>query len=385
MYTEKELVGIAKRENNNLRKYLVLNRLQGKHIPVNPQDAFAMFDALAEEVRVHYVEQSLLLVGFAETATAIGARMAVVLDANYIQTTREQVDGADYLYFTESHSHATEQKLVRGGLECLLKQADRIIFIEDEVTTGNTIQKIIDIMRQRYGKNLKFSVASLLNGMNETALEKYQGQNIGIHYLVKTQHEGYTELAERYQGDGQLWKMENTAPAVSLREFVLHGYQNTRCGVQGQEYEKACQQLWKQLKDKLKLQQRRNQEPKKEQREILVLGTEEFMYPALFVAKCLKDEGFHAYSHSTTRSPILTSHEPEYPLQERYELVSFYEWERRTFIYNLRSYDTVIILTDAENMTEAGKHTLMQALERNQCKDIILVQWKEELTDANLV
>ncbi len=40
MYKEEDLVRIAKRENNTKRKYLVVNRLQGKHIPVSPKNAF---------------------------------------------------------------------------------------------------------------------------------------------------------------------------------------------------------------------------------------------------------------------------------------------------------------------------------------------------------
>ena len=48
MYTEAELVRIAKRENNTRRKYLVVNRLQGKHIPVSPKEALQMFRSLAE-------------------------------------------------------------------------------------------------------------------------------------------------------------------------------------------------------------------------------------------------------------------------------------------------------------------------------------------------
>ena len=51
MYKEKQLVGIAKRENNTKRKYLVVNRLQGKHIPVSAKEAFRMFSELAAQVR----------------------------------------------------------------------------------------------------------------------------------------------------------------------------------------------------------------------------------------------------------------------------------------------------------------------------------------------
>ena len=38
-YTEKDLVKIAKRENNTKRNYLVVDPLQGKHIPVVPSKA----------------------------------------------------------------------------------------------------------------------------------------------------------------------------------------------------------------------------------------------------------------------------------------------------------------------------------------------------------
>ena len=60
--------------------------------------------------------------GFAETATAIGARLAVRLHAYYIQTTREQIPGVSYLYFTEAHSHAAEQKLVKKVLNASLQR-----------------------------------------------------------------------------------------------------------------------------------------------------------------------------------------------------------------------------------------------------------------------
>ena len=38
MYTEKDLVAIAKRENNKKRNYLVVNRIQAKHVPVAPKE-----------------------------------------------------------------------------------------------------------------------------------------------------------------------------------------------------------------------------------------------------------------------------------------------------------------------------------------------------------
>ena len=117
MYQESDLVCIGKRENNKKRNYLVVNKLQGKHIPVSPSKALGMFDALADILKEKYSGKKLLLVGFAETATAIGAEIAIKLGAYYIQTTREIIDNVSYLFFSEAHSHATEQKLVKEDIE----------------------------------------------------------------------------------------------------------------------------------------------------------------------------------------------------------------------------------------------------------------------------
>ena len=140
-YNKSDLVNIAKRENNNKRGYLVVNPLQGKHVPASPTDSFRLFHQLSNLIADKYDKESTLIIGFAETATAIGACVAADLDMHYVQTTRECIEYVDYIFFEESHSHATEQKLVRNGIERLIMKGKikRIVFVEDEVTTGNTI------------------------------------------------------------------------------------------------------------------------------------------------------------------------------------------------------------------------------------------------------
>lgn len=71
MYTE-NIIAIAKRENNAKRKFLVVNKYQGKHVPVSPDLPFKMFSALADLVAERCKGERLLLIGFAETATTIG-------------------------------------------------------------------------------------------------------------------------------------------------------------------------------------------------------------------------------------------------------------------------------------------------------------------------
>ncbi len=157
-----DLIRIAKREHNKKRNYLVVNRLQGKHIPVQPDQALGMFAQLAERLEKRFDGEKTLVIGFAETATAIGATVAIKLGAYYIQTTREEVEGAQYLYFSEEHSHATQQRLVRQDLDGIMPKIGDVVFVEDEVTTGNTIRNLVQTLEQVYPRHAKYTVASIL-------------------------------------------------------------------------------------------------------------------------------------------------------------------------------------------------------------------------------
>lgn len=372
MYNENNLVRIAKRENNNKRKYLVVNRLQGKHIPTSPSSALEMFDRLADILKLEYKNEKLLLAGFAETATAIGARVAINLGTNYIQTTREIIGGADYLFFTEAHSHATEQKLVKNDIDSVIADVDRIIFIEDEVTTGNTILDIVNIIEKNYHIKVKFSIASILNGMDEKALEIFEKRNIKVHYLVKTNHECYTEIAENYAGDGRFIVKNIQDTNIKYNVIEAREYKNPRRLVSSYEYQEACEKLFDKVADEIKFTK---------DEKVLVLGTEESMYPALYIGHRLERQGMIVKSHSTTRSPIAVSSENDYPVHTRYELLSLYDSERKTFIYDLEKYDKVLIVTDAieynnEFLEGVGINSLINALKANNNESIYLINWR---------
>ena len=471
IYQEQDLVTVAKRENNTKRNYLIVNRRQGKHIPVCPKEALEMFSALADIVRQAYRNERLLIIGFAETATAIGAAVAVELGQYYIQTTRENVEGVDdYVYFTEAHSHATEQKVVRADVESVvcgrkntyggqtdgtvvtmeepLKPIDRIVFIEDEVTTGNTILSAIEkieeletikAIEKAHGSKLCFSVASILNGMDSAAEAIFQKRQIPLHYLVKIDHAKYPQLAENYRGDGNymncsndesesrvkledseinqfgeinginkinqinknnfganklnnVYYLKNNTNSICfnsacsdinyinnkcyyidsfdnrcfIKEFTVEGCRNARRIQDAKVYQNACEQLCQKICAQIELPN-----------QILVLGTEEFMYPALLLAAKLEEQGKSVRFHATTRSPIAVSTESEYPLHTRYELASIYDNQRKTFVYDLAAYNAVIIISDAPITSAEGKNSIYKALAHSGNQNITLVQWKE--------
>lgn len=377
-YQQKDLVRIAKRENNTKRNYLVVDPLQGKHVPVEPSKALNLFKSLAEKLQGKYEGERLLLIGFAETATAIGAQAAITLGTKYIQTTREVIPDARYLFFSEAHSHATEQKLVKDDIDRVINDIDRIVFIEDEVTTGNTIMNIIKIITKEYQKKIKFAVASLLNGMTEESLKIYQDEKIELHYLVKTDHSGYGAVAEQYRCDGlyicaipENHTHESADIDVqsekNMREHIISipGWMNARRFVDAKQYEAACKKLAKTVITETVVKQGER---------VLVIGTEEFMYPALLTGYEIEKMGCVVRCHSTTRSPIAVSTEEEYPLHCRYELRSLYDPDRKTFIYDLENYDRVIVMTDAALASLKGLETLIYAL-RMKNENITVIRW----------
>lgn len=377
-YQQKDLVRIAKRENNTKRSYLVVDPLQGKHVPVEPSKALNLFKSLAEKFQGKYEGERLLLIGFAETATAIGAQAAITLGTKYIQTTREVIPDARYLFFSEAHSHATEQKLVKDDIDRVINDIDRIVFIEDEVTTGNTIMNIIKIITKEYQKKIKFAVASLLNGMTEESLKIYQDEKIELHYLVKTDHSGYGAVAEQYRCDGlyicaipENHTHESADIDVqsekNMREHIISipGWMNARRFVDAKQYETACKKLAETVIAETSVKQGER---------VLVIGTEEFMYPALLTGQEIEKIGCDVRCHSTTRSPIAVSTEEEYPLHCRYELCSLYDPERKTFIYDLENYDRVIVMTDSALASLKGLETLIYAL-RMKNENISVIRW----------
>ena len=367
MYREEDLVVIGKRVNNQKRSYLVIDPLQGKHIPVEPGKALGLFDALAAIIADRYQDERLLLIGFAETATAIGAETAIRMGAKYIQTTREQIPGVEYLFFTEAHSHASEQKLVKDDLDGIIDEIDRIIYIEDEVTTGNTILNIVNILEDLYGGRLRFSVASLLNGMTEEHRKEYAERGIEIHYLLKTDHGNYSRIAENYRDNGVCVPCDISS-VDSVREVCFSGRMDARRLVDAAEYQEACESLWRQIESIA---------DRKEGERILVIGTEEFMFPALFVAARMEEKGCCVRCHSTTRSPIAVSSDQGYPLGTRYELRSLYDPDRITYLYDIGSYDSVYVITDAWGSEEAGRNSLLRALGKKN-SNIHLIRWCQD-------
>lgn len=369
-YEVQDLVRIAKRHHNTKRTYLLVNPLQGKHIPVSPSASLEMMGSLGEKLRQRF-PSARLVIGFAETATAIGAVAAGCIspDCVYIHTTRELLDDRQCLYFQEEHSHATDQTLCGDRLRACLNATPQVIFVDDELSTGKTLLNIIDQLRRALpelqGKQLvAASIVNRLSPENETRLLE---AGVVCEPLLRLPQEDYTSYVSQFETTAAIDCRGAELPPVDLQtRQVRLDSDSPRTGVRIGSYLGACGELIRGVMPWI-------QERLRPHGQILVLGTEEFMYPALALAKAIEELNCTASTvfHATTRSPIAVCGHPNYPIFNGCRLDSFYEAGRDTYIYDLRRYDTAVIFSESGQNSLSAVRSLASALYQNGCSHIL--------------
>ena len=360
-YTSENMLKIAKRYNNSKRSYLLVNPLQAKHMAVNPEKSLNMMNALGKILSEKYPDTKLVI-GFAETATAIGAEVARCFnnDCNYIHTTREDIE--NYIPFSEEHSHAVEQKLCSENLTEYLSETKSVIFIDDEISTGKTLINIIDNFRKEFPElNQKEIIcASLINRVSDENMKRLEISGIKCEYLLKLPDEDY-EIKVKDIKVSESQKITDTSLKNPIKSIYTVPVMNTRKGVNINEYYNFC----------IKTADKIIQKTGKLCGDTLVLGTEEFMYPALILGQKI---GENAFCHATTRSPVGIYSDENYPIKEGFKIPSFYDENRETYIYNLRKYNNVIIFTDSKEIPQKAIYSLAKILENHECENIFIVK-----------
>lgn len=365
-YTKETTLRVAKRYRNAKRAYLLVNPLQAKHMPVSPTEALTMMRTLGEGLRQEFPGARLVL-GFAETATALGAAVASRLgpDCAFLTTTREAGEGPGWVRFLEEHSHAAEQKLWGGDLDALLQKTDTVLFVDDEISTGKTLRNMVAQLTRRWPAlgEKTLVAASLLNRVTPEQEEALVDAGITCRCLVRLPQEDHTaQVAD--------WTVTEAPPAVpqnlSFRQETLpgEGLLDPRKTLRIGAYDSSCQAVAEAMLS-------HTLGPVETLGKTLVLGTEECMYPALRLGERLERLGAEVCCHATTRSPIGLCDAPGYPIRSGWKLPSFYEEERTTYVYNLKEYDTVIVVSDTKKTDLRAIQALASVL---TCKQLIYTQ-----------
>lgn len=294
---------ICKRENNEKRDFIIVQNFLGKHVPQHPSEITKYFDKLVRAIiygtHSKFDPASLYLgrngiIYFAETALAIGEYLQNNLRIDYaMHTTREKKRNEKvFMKFTEDHCHAPDHIIY--GDKNIVKKLDRILIVDDEITSGNTIEKVINKILE-INPNCEITIASFINLMKPERQLDFFSKKIKIISLVKG------EIKDNA-------KLTNGNP-------MLCSEVNDR-------------------KDSY-----------------LVLGTEEDMYNALMAACRLEKQGYDVYFHASTRSPIVASNEMDYSLKARYDFPSAKDYKRKIYIYNLNNYKQIFVFRNDKTGT----------------------------------
>ena len=342
-FTPDDMIRICKRENNPKRDFLFVNSYQGKHLHVDPSKIFSLYDELILQIKKSINScEKVIVIGFAETATAISQYIAASLPncIYYMQTTREELKNEEILLrFQEEHSHATQHNLY--GDSRFFKECSRVIFVDDEISTGNTILNFIKEL-QKLRLCTKYSVASILNLQNDAWTKKYEEQQIECFYIIRGKIKDLNAKIS-IDDDSEVEKcpkVEGKVKTIELENSVS-SYIRERCGRQPLPFNYYEENIFSSIKEVV------GSFISDEDESALVLGTEEYMFTPMVSANKIQTEfGVNVQFHATTRSPIEASTEKSYAINNRYSIASCYDSRRKTYIYNLKRYDKVFIITD---------------------------------------
>lgn len=372
-YTADDVLRVARRHRNEKRSYLLVNPLQGKHMPVAPGRALTMMKALGEKVAAAH-PAARLVIGFAETATAIGAVVANALAPSclYLQTTREKLaQGEPSIDFLEEHSHAPEQRLALAALEAQLSETDTVVFVDDELSTGRTLANIVEQLQRTLPAlgEKKLVAASILNRLTAEDAERLRAHGVECIALVKLAPADYEAQAAGFMTRAAA-DCRVPSRRYPYRTIALGAHATPRTGVAIRDYGILWQGAGLVLADRIAWAKHES---------ILVLGTEECMLPGLLVGRVLEQKGWeNVFFHATTRSPIGISDAAGYPIEAGWQIRSFYEAARATYIYNLRPYHHAVIVSDTEREADEAVESLARALRESGCTDIVYLMSRDE-------
>ena len=363
-YTRNELFSIAKRYNNLKRTYLIVNKKQAKYLPSKPSETFAMTNALAQKMwKAGVKDENTLVIGFAETATALGRLIADHFSqAFYLTTTREEITGK-CIEFIEalSKSHSFSQ----------------VIFVDDEFTTGRTLRNLAKELLKEVPslRNSKKFAVTIIDRTNEENKANLKELGIEIVSLLSFTDDNFEE---------QVKDIEITEPEKvpeGQKEIItvdhLGNIPNARLGYSCSGINTLAQNLLERYENQI--QQANN---------ILVLGTEEFMAVPIYFAREIEKFGKSVVCHATARSPIgvlkrgrdeliKDTSTIEYPVKEGYKLVSFYQKERSTYLYSMNHYDLVFVLTDSKEIPKGAIKTLSSLMSIYKNYNTKLIQFTD--------
>ncbi len=378
------LFAVARRDNPN-RAPLLVSKVLGKHLDVSPTTAIVAGAALGELVSVALggqreqpsVEQlamalrsgqapsapvraslsgpAAVVLSFAETATAIGHLVRRVLGPGPMaHTTRAlPVDGA-LVTFSEEHSHAVQHRLFHDD-PSVFGEATPVILVDDELTTGRTAMNAIAAI-QRVAPRRNYVIAAYLDLRGPTERDRLAefARRHGLTVDVVSLVSGTASEVDPDGTSAACAAVADPAPAGRGAARTVEVHLGARPTARRGWTEDEQRQVESGAMRAASVLEKRRSGPV-----ALVLGTEELMFIPMLVGSHLSGQ---VVVRSTTRSPILVSSAPGYPITAgvRYDATDGTSGPR--YLYNLDRDDVDDVFLFCEDVDAYGRSDLVGTL-----------------------
>lgn len=371
---------------NKKRQFLFVSKLIAKHLAVHPALALGTGSLLASLLMeksgqppipqnrqlVEMIEsgkacpetsrrslahrnqlpEKTVFIGMAETATGLGhAVFHHFDDAAYIHTTREEMIGVVPAFvFEEEHSHATSHKVYAPP--GMLEEAEVIVLIDDEISTGNTLMNLIAALNAQYPEK-KYISLSILDWRSDSQQQKLEmmakDQNLEIDVLSLQRGEFVLHHSES-PDEGEIRLLEGGGTSVPNRSVQAEPAAEL-VSATGQRYLPITGRFGLTSENHMAIEAWAEQTAAKMpvSENPLIIGIGENMYLPLRFALAL---GGEALVQTTTRSPIFAADEAGYPIKEkvRFKLPDASDVDQ--FLYNISEKNPDRIFLMAESVID---------------------------------
>lgn len=400
------LVGLAVRRNPK-RAQLVVSRVLAKHIPARPAAVRAAGLLLASLVQqaltghttadldgglltdpdrgadvdaraIGAFEGAPLVIGFCETATALGHLVAdAFTGGDYLHTTRRPDPLRPVAAgFDEEHSHAVSHVLQPDGP--LLDDGRPLVLVDDELTTGTTALNTLAALHARSPRPA-YVIAALLDLRPEAARRAFRSRAaaLGVPVTVVALLDGVLEVpvdalsraAGLLAATNAVDPADQQPPTTTVTPWPpgvptggRHGFLATDRPAFTQAVDTAVSAL-----------NLTGLGP------VLVVGTEELIYAPVRVAHALElalrrtGRARQVLVQSTTRSPVVALDVPGYAIRRRLVTTSPDDPSRPSFLYNLKpGYDDIVVVTEDPVDRSAGLLTALRPWARSGVHLLVL-------------
>lgn len=343
-YQLDDLLGFAERINPK-RAFLFVSKVLGRHIPVAPRQMRQAFGDLANLIPDNLPEP-ILVIGMAETAVGLSAGFHQVLQQRYphtllLNSTRHAQNGKLLTTFSEDHSHASQHLIYQSDDETINQQlfaTKTLIMVDDEASTGNTCQNVVNALQQAGLEQLQqVHLATLV----DWSLEK-----INNHQLDNPAFYRHHLLSGDWQWTEKTNAKSVTMPDVATTEAGSQPLLNT--GNWGRfptfDTDNGLATLQKSLTNQLDISTLND-------KKVLVLGSNEFVWLPFLLAEKLEQQGIFVKFSALTRSPIAVS--PDSAVRSVLQFYDNYGLGMTNFVYNVNPDEWGLVLLCVETAQDS--------------------------------